>query len=142
MPSMNQFLIVGRLVADPELRYTPAGKPICKFCVAVDRPRPAGEGVRPDTDFFDCTAFSPLSEFAGNFLAKGRLVGVAGKLHINRWTGNDGIPRRSPELICHTLQALDSPKKDDTTARPDGPPTDQQKETVDPFAEPMENPHG
>ena len=107
MPSFNRVILIGRLTRDPELRYTAGGLAVTKFAIAVDRrfKNPQGERV---TDFFDCSAFRQTAEFVSNYVSKGRLVAVDGRIEMNDVTGADGQKRRYTNIICDTVETLDS----------------------------------
>ena len=91
---LNRVILIGRLVADPELRYTPSGVPVANFRIAVDRSFTNAAGER-ETDFINIVAWRQRAEFAANYLGKGRLVAIDGRLQIRQWTTQDG-QRRSP----------------------------------------------
>jgi len=108
--SVNTVILVGRLTRDPEVRYTPQGKAVAGFAVAVDRPVAGADGKR-EADFIDCVAWDKLGETVGNHLTKGRLVAVEGRLQIRSYEAKDGTKRRAAEVVCHRVQFLDAPKK-------------------------------
>jgi single-strand DNA-binding protein len=103
---INRVVLVGRLVADPELKYTPSGVPVASLRIAVDRPFTSASGER-ETDFINVVAWRQSAEFAANYLAKGRLIAVDGRLQIRQWTTQDGQRRQSAEVVSDRLQALD-----------------------------------
>ena len=107
---LNRVILVGRLVADPELRYTPSGVPVANFRLAVDRQFKSQGGER-ETDFINIVAWRRSAEFATNYLAKGRLVAVEGRLQIRQWTTNDGQKRTTAEVVADNIQGLDRPKE-------------------------------
>ena len=107
MPSYNRVVLIGRLTRDPELRYTAGGLAITKFSVAVDRRFKNQQGERV-TDFFDCSAFRQTAEFVQNYVGKGRLVCVDGRIEINQTTGQDGQKRYFTNIVCDTVETLDS----------------------------------
>lgn len=107
---LNRVILIGRLVADPELRYTPSGVPVTSLRIAVDRPR-AREATERQTDFINLVAWRQRAEFAANYLSKGRLVAVEGRLQIRQWTTQDGQKRQSAEVVCDNLQGLDRPRE-------------------------------
>ena len=103
---VNCVVLVGRLTADPELRYTASGVPVANFRLAVDRRFSRGSGEK-ETDFINIVAWRQQAEFAANYLKKGRLVAVQGRLQIRQWTTQDGQRRQSAEVVCDQLQPLD-----------------------------------
>jgi len=86
MNDINQVVLTGRLTADPEMRYTPAGKAIASFNLANGRKykNQAGEFVE-DTSFIGCTAFGQSAEFIGQYIRKGQAIMVQGRLKQDTW---------------------------------------------------------
>ncbi|MCS7263281.1 MAG: single-stranded DNA-binding protein [Armatimonadetes bacterium] len=101
----NRVILVGRLVADPEIRYTPDGIPIASFRIAVDRP--TKKGLERQTDFIRIVTFRRLAEFAQSYLTKGRLVLVEGRLQVSNYTDRMGQRRTSVDVIAFTVQFMD-----------------------------------
>jgi len=106
---MNVVVLIGRMVADPELKYTPSGVAVCTFRIAVDRRVKAGE--EKQADFINIVAWQKSAEFAANYLGKGRLVGVQGRMQSRSWVQQDGQKRYMTEVIAENLQGLDRPKE-------------------------------
>ena len=103
--SLNRIELIGRLGQDPEMRFTPEGQAVTKLSVATDRP--AKPGAQPETDWHKVVCWRKLGEFAGQYLAKGRLVFVAGRLTYQSWEGKDGQKHRSTEIVANELIVLD-----------------------------------
>lgn len=103
---MNVVALIGRVVADPELRYTPSGLAVTTLRIAVDRRFKSQSGEK-ETDFFDVVAWRQSAEFAANYLTKGRLVGVTGSLQQRSWVQQDGQKRTKIEIVADALQGLD-----------------------------------
>ncbi len=99
---MNQITLIGRLTADPELS-APKGNPICRYRIAVDRIGTDG------ADFITIVSFGTRGENDAKWLTKGRHVAIAGRLHHNTWTDNDGNNRERYEVIANQVTYLDSP---------------------------------
>jgi single-strand DNA-binding protein len=108
--SVNWVHLVGRLGQAPEMRYTPEGHAITRFSLATDRA--ARAGAEPATDWHQVICWRKLAEFAGEYLAKGRLVTVTGHLTYRTWEGRDGQRRRTAEVVATEIVLLDR--------RPDG----------------------
>ncbi|MHB1455787.1 MAG: single-stranded DNA-binding protein [Armatimonadota bacterium] len=106
---VNRVVLVGRLTADPELKYTPSGKAVASFTVAVDR-RQNSQGEK-ETDFIPIVAWQKSAEFASNYLSKGRLVAIDGRLQIRSWVAQDGTRRKTAEVVAESVQGLDRPKE-------------------------------
>jgi len=107
---LNRVVLIGRLTADPELRYTGSGVPVVNFRIAVDRPFSSSSGER-QTDFINIVAWRQRAEFAANYLTKGRLVAVDGRLQIRQWTTQDGQRRQTAEVVADELRGLDRPRE-------------------------------
>lgn len=90
---MNVFCGVGRLVNDPELKYTPSGVAVCSFRMAFRNPFQKDEQGRATSDFFDVTAWRELADFASGYLGKGREVAITGRLRSQSWKAEDGSNR-------------------------------------------------
>jgi len=107
---LNRVILIGRLVADPELRYTPSGVPVANCRIAVDRPFKNAAGER-ETDFINVVAWRQRAEFAANYLGKGRLVAIDGRLQIRQWTTQDGQRRSTAEVVADDVRGLDRPRE-------------------------------
>ena len=108
---MNHIVLIGRLVADPVLRYTQSGVAVTSFTLAVDRNRSKEDGQR-ETDFIDVVTWRKQAETCVNYLTKGRLVAVSGRLQIRRYDDKDGIRRKAAEVVADRVQFLDRAKQD------------------------------
>lgn len=106
MSSYNKAILIGRLTRDPELRYTPQGKPVASFTLAIDRNR--GQGQERETDFIDCVVWQQTAEFASKYATKGRLVCVEGRIQTRSWEDKEtGQKRKAFEVVCTDLRLLD-----------------------------------
>ena len=99
---MNVVVLVGRLTRDPELKFGQSGKAYSRFSLAVDRPFSKGEA-----DFINCVAFGKTAELIGEYLRKGRKVGVTGRLQMNRFEMN-GEKRTSYDVLVEAIEFLES----------------------------------
>src|SRR5690606_41184020 len=108
---MNVVALVGRLVRDPELRYTPQGVAVGSFTLAVDRPFTSSQGER-EADFIDVVVWRKLAETVAQHLQKGRLVAVHGRLQIRSYE-HDGQRRRAAEVVASEVRFLDYRKRED-----------------------------
>ena len=106
MSSLNRIILIGRLTRDPELRYTPNGHPVASFTLAIDRPRQNAQGER-EADFIDIVAWQKLAETCANYLGKGRLIAIEGRLQIRSYETNDGQKRKAAEVIASNMRILD-----------------------------------
>ena len=106
----NQCTIIGRLVAEPELSHTQSGVSVCRMRVAVNRIQSAearAQGAQADADFFDVSAWRQSGEYAAQYLGKGRLVLVAGKMQLRDYTDKEGIKRKAFEIVADQVKGLD-----------------------------------
>ena len=116
---INRIVLVGRMVADPELRYTPSGVAVAKFCLAVGRTFANAQGER-ETDFIDIVAWRQSAQFAADYLRKGRLVAVEGRLQVRSYTTQDGQRRKATEVVADSVQALERARDEDKAGREPG----------------------
>ena len=107
---INRVILVGRLTRDPELRTTTTGKQVANFGIAVQKRFKPQDG--PDADFFNISCWGQTAEFAANYLTKGRLVAVDGRLQSRKYTAQDGSNREVVEVVADTVQGLDRPRDD------------------------------
>ena len=113
---LNHVLLIGRLVADPELRYTQKGAPVCDFRLACSRRyknRDSGEW-QEETLFINIVAWRRQAELANEYLKKGSAVLIEGSLRSRQWETNQGDKRSATEVVARRIQFLDMPPKDAT----------------------------
>lgn len=108
---INRVVLVGRLTRDPELRTTTTGKSVCDFSIAVTK-RVKPQDGSPDADFFRVQAWERQAEYVSNYLNKGRLVAVDGRLTSRKYTASDGTNREVVEIVAENVQGLDRPRDD------------------------------
>lgn len=106
---LNNVVLIGRLARDPEMRYTPQGKPVGGFVLAVDRPFPNQQGER-EADFLDVVVWGKLAETCANHLSKGRLVAVSGRIQTSSYQDKAGNRRKAVEVVAETVRFLDRPQ--------------------------------
>lgn len=102
MGGLNRSILAGRLVADPEVRYTKTEKAVTHFRLAINT-RKNEEAV-----FVSCVAWNGLAKICGEYLKKGRLVAVEGRLQIRSYKDKNGQQRQSTEIVVDNMQMLDS----------------------------------
>jgi single-strand DNA-binding protein len=107
---MNRTVLVGRLTKDPDLRYTPNGVPVATFTLAVNRPFSNQAGEK-EVDFINCVVWRKPAENVANFLKKGSLAGVDGRIQTRNYEGQDGKKVYVTEVQTESVQFLE-PKKD------------------------------
>jgi single-strand DNA-binding protein len=103
---VNRVVLVGRLAQDPELRYTQTGIAVAKFTIAVNRPFLNQQGER-EADFIDIVVWRNQAENCAQYLSKGRLAGVDGRLQIRSYQTADGQRRRVAEVVADRVKFLD-----------------------------------
>ena len=136
---LNRVVLIGRLANDPELKYTPSGIAVTTFTLAVNR-IPNSQGER-EADFIPIVAWRQSAEFAANYLTKGRLIAVDGRLQIRSWVAQDGTRRKSAEVVADNLRSLDRPKQTESEAAPaiEEQPAESEaapeEQVEDPFAD-------
>jgi len=108
MASYNKVIMIGRLVRDPEKRYTASGLALTTFSIAVDRPFKDQATGEKKTDFVRCKAWRQKAEYVADYLQKGRLVAIEGRLENSETVGQDGQKRYFTDIICDNVEALDS----------------------------------
>jgi len=108
MASLNKLILIGNVGNDPEMRYTPDGKPVTSFNLAVSRRYTTREGERrEETEWFTVVTWNRLAETCNQFLAKGRRAYVEGRLRSRVWEGQDGQKRFRNEVIANKVVFLD-----------------------------------
>ena len=110
---LNKAVLMGRLVADTELRATPQGTAVCTFTLAVNRRTRPDE--QPQADFIDIVAWGKTAEFVSRYFHKGQLVAVAGRIQTRMWEDKQGNKRKSVEVIAEEVHFAE-PKRDRTQA--------------------------
>ena len=110
---MNKIILLGRLTRDPEVRYTPSGKVVCQFTLAVDRPFANQEGQR-EADFIPVVLWGKQAEVCGNSLTKGQRALVEGRLQVRSYDAKDGSKRYVSEVIAFNFEFIE--RKSDAEA--------------------------
>lgn len=107
---LNKIILMGRLVADPEIKTTPSGVAVCRFKVAVDRPYQKGK--EKQADFIPCTSWRNTAEFVSRYFAKGKMIIAEGSLRNNDYTDKNGIKHYSMDVQVDNV-SFGGDKKDD-----------------------------
>ena len=108
---INNVVLAGRLCADPVLRTSPAGHPVCNFTLACDRDYKSADGERA-TDFVDVVAWRGTAEHVAKYFRRGKAAIVVGRLQIRDWVDREGRKRRSAEIVAERVHFGDSKPKD------------------------------
>jgi len=106
---VNKATLIGRLGKDPEVRYTPDGTMITNFNLATDEQwkDKSGEKVQK-TEWHRIVTFGKLAEICGNYLVKGKLIFIEGRIQTRSWEDKEGVKRYTTEIIASNMQMLDS----------------------------------
>ncbi len=106
---LNKVMLIGNLGADPEMRYTPSGKAVTTFRIAVNRTwKDAASGEQQqDTQWIRIVTWTQLAEICARYLSKGRQVYVEGRLQTRSWEGQDGQRRYMTEVVAQDVIILD-----------------------------------
>jgi single-strand DNA-binding protein len=105
--SVNKVILIGRLGADPEVRYTPSGTPVANFRIATSEIWNDKQGQKQErTEWHRIVAWSKLAELCGEYLSKGRQVYVEGRLQTRQWDDRDGNKRYTTEVQAQTITFL------------------------------------
>lgn len=106
---LNKVMIIGQIGHDPDMRYTPSGKPVTSFSVTVTRTWVTAEGERREaTEWFNVVAWGNLAEICNQYLRKGRHVYVEGHLQTRSWEDQSGQKHFRTELVANEMIMLDS----------------------------------
>lgn len=109
MASFNKVILMGNLVADPEMRVTPGGNSICKFTLAVNRQFTTKEGEqREEVAYVDVDAFGRSAEIISKYLNKGSPILVEGRLRQDKWENQQGEKRSKLMVVCETFKFVGS----------------------------------
>jgi single-strand DNA-binding protein len=104
---LNKVMIIGRLGREPEMRYTPNGRPVTAFSVAVNRSWVAGDGdKREETEWFNVVAWGNLAEICKQHLHKGQMVYIEGRLQSRGWEDQDGKKHYRTEIVANEMIML------------------------------------
>jgi len=98
---LNKVMILGKLGRDPEMRYTPSGRPVTTFSVAVNRSWNTADGERrTETEWFNVVAWSKLAETCKQYLSKGKQVYIEGRLQTRRWEDKESVKHSTVEVVA------------------------------------------
>jgi single-strand DNA-binding protein len=127
---LNKVMVIGHLGRDPEMRYTPSGRPVTTFTVAVSRTWNTADGERrSETEWFNIVAWGNLAEICKQYLHKGQQVYIEGRLQTRHWEDKEGQKRTNVEVVANEMMMLGD-RRDNSK----GP---QESDKDDDFAEPL-----
>ena len=111
---LNKVMLIGRLGQDPEMRYTPSGKPLTKFQMAVNRNWTSSDNEKKtETEWFNIVCWGKLAEICNQYLKKGLQVYVDGRLHTRHWVDDKGANHSVVEVVAQEMIFLGGPKEMD-----------------------------
>lgn len=108
---LNKIFIMGRLVADPELRHTQSGTAVASLRLAVDRDFKDKDTGERKADFIGVVAWRSTAEFIARNFSKGRMIVVSGSLQMRDWTDKDGNKRTTAEVVAESVYFADSKRE-------------------------------
>ena len=135
---LNKVMLIGHLGKDPELKYGSSGNPVCTMTLATDEGYTDKDGNKVDrVEWHRIVAYQRLAETCGQYLQKGRLVYVEGKLQTRKWQDQNGQDRYTTEVVAQRVQFLgrkgDAPdSRDDSYAAPAGRQPAKQEDELGP----------
>ena len=113
---LNKVLIIGRVGRDPEMRYTPSGRPVTTFSVGTSRTWSTADGEKHmETEWFNVVAWSNLAEICKQYLTKDRLVYIEGRLQTRHWDDQEGNKHSATEIVANEMIMLDE-RRDNSSA--------------------------
>ena len=134
---LNKVMVIGHLGKDPEMRYTPSGRPVTTFSVAVSRSWNTADGERrSETEWFNIVSWGNLAEICKQYLHKGQQVYIEGRLQTRRWEDKEGQKHTNVEVVANEMMMLGD-RKD---YNKDSQEEKQDEELSDPMADEDEFP--
>jgi single-strand DNA-binding protein len=123
--SVNKVILVGHLGGDPESRFTPGGTAVATFSIATNESRKNSDGNWEDhTEWHRCVLFGKQAEFAGEYVKKGQMVYVEGRLQTRSWEDKEGMKRYSTEVVGNAFTTLGRRNTDSGDSQPSPSPND------------------
>ncbi len=130
--TVNKAILIGRLGADPELKYTPSGAAVVNFNIATDESWTDASGVKQErTEWHRIVAWRKLAEICGEYLKKGSRVYIEGQLQTRSWEGQDGVKRYTTEIVARNMQMLDTKATGGKAPTPQEPPPPSPSEKAE-----------
>jgi single-strand DNA-binding protein len=127
-------MIIGHLGRDPEMRYTPSGRPVTTFSVATSRSWNTADGERrSETEWFNVVAWGSLAEICKQYLTKGQQVYIEGRLQTRRWEDDQGNKRTTTEIVAKEMVMLGDRRKDNQEEEIDKIDSETEEEDEFPF---------
>lgn len=134
---LNKVMVIGHLGRDPEMRYTPSGRPVTTFTVAVSRSWNTADGERrSETEWFNVVAWGNLAEICKQYLHKGQQVYIEGRLQTRQWEDKEGQKHKNVEVVANEMMMLGD-RRDNNKQ---GDEMDQEDDLSEPIADEDEFP--
>ena len=111
MNGYSKVILIGNLTKDPELRYTPTGRAVCKFSLAINKTIDTQDGPTQRVCYIDVTTWNRQAETVAEYLIKGSLAMVEGELEMRHWTTTEGLNRYKHEVMGSVVKFLSSKKQ-------------------------------
>jgi single-strand DNA-binding protein len=122
MSNVNKVILIGRLGADPEMRYTADGTPVATFRMATTETRKNKDGAKVEqTEWHRIVAWRKLGEISAEYLKKGKLVYIEGRIQSREYEGRDGVKRRAYEIVASSMKMLSTAGAPSEERRSGGP---------------------
>lgn len=130
MASFNKVILMGNLTRDPEMRYTASGSPVASFGLAVNRRYRQGDEQREEVCFVDISTFGRQAELAGEYLSKGRMVLIEGRLQYRTWEDQNGQRRNKLDVVAERVNFMPRATQDGGASRSGSAPPAYRDEDV------------
>jgi single-strand DNA-binding protein len=133
---LNKVMIIGHLGRDPEMRYTPSGRPVTTFPVAASRSWNTVDGERhSETEWFNVVAWGNLAEICKQYLIKGQQVYIEGRLQSRKWDDKEGVKHTAVEIVANEMMMLGERKEagNNQNHTDENPTEDHEAEAEDEF---------
>jgi single-strand DNA-binding protein len=127
---LNKVMVIGHLGRDPEMRYTPSGRPVTTFTIAVSRSWNTADGERrTETEWFNIVAWGNLAEICKQYLYKGQQIYIEGRLQTRRWEDKEGQKHTSVEVVANEMMMLGE-RRDNSSQSQEETQSDEPSEPV------------
>jgi single-strand DNA-binding protein len=118
---LNKVMIIGRLGRDPEMRYTPSGRPVTTFTIATSRTWNTSDGERhTETEWFNVVAWGNLAEICKQYLVKGQQIYVEGRLQSRQWEDTEGARHYATEIVANEMIMLGDRRENNASPEYEG----------------------
>jgi single-strand DNA-binding protein len=125
MANLNKVMLIGNLTKDVDVKYTPSGKAVANFGLAINRSYTNSDGEKvEDVCFVDIVAWDRLAEVCGEYLSKGRQAFIEGRLQYRTWEQEDGKKRSKLEVVAQSVQFLGGKADSEAASSEEGTPDD------------------